>query len=134
MDMLRKLLSFGVATVCLGLVGSGLVFSSNSTGEGIVLNKPGEPGRIQNDVTSATAFFEFDGNIMELTMLYTEPNDPNSISRRRVRLTDGQSHTVVVGGSGDEGVTRFLFRRVGYSVEMRQAQSATLQASLIAWN
>ncbi len=134
MNALRKLLSFGVSVICLGLIGSGMVFSSSNGGEGIILSKPGEPGRLQNEVTSATAFFEFDGNMMELTMLYTDPQDPNSVSRRSVRLTDGQSHTIVVGGDGESGVTRFLFRRVGYSVEMRQAQSATLQASLISWN
>lgn len=120
--------------ICFGLIGSGLVFSTAQQGDGIVLTKAGEPGRLQNDVTSATAFFEFDGNVMDLTMLYTDPGDPNSVSRERVRLNDGESHTIVVSGGGEHGITRYMFRRVGYAVEMRQANTASLNASFPGWN
>ncbi len=134
MTALRSILHLGVAMVCFGLVATGLLLSAGDESEGIVLNKPGEPGRLRNDVTSATAFFEVNGDLLELTMLFTEPNDPDSISRRSIRLTDGQTHTLVIGGSGEHGVSRFFFRRVGYAVEMRQTKTATLHASLSNWN
>ena len=59
--------------------------SLGTNGEGIVLDRPGAPARLSSDDTSATAFFEIDGNMLELTMLFSEPDDPASIFRTRVR-------------------------------------------------
>ena len=104
--------------------------SLGSTGEGVVLDRPGTPARLSSNGTSATAFFEIDGNMLELTMLFSEPEDPGSIFRTRVRLMEGQSHTIVVGEPGDEsGPQRYTFRRNGYTVEMQRAPAATLNAS-----
>lgn len=100
-------------------------------GEGVLLDRPGSPGRLAGDGTSATAFFEFDGDALELTMLFTEPEDPNNVFRTRVRLMDGQSHSIVVGEAEDGvGAHRYTFRRVGYTIEMRLAPAAPLAASL----
>ena len=109
--------------------------SLGTQGEGVILNRPGSPARLSSDSTSATAFFEIDGNMLELTMLFSEPDDPNSIFRTRVRLMDGQSHTIVVGEPGDDaGPQRYTFRRSGYTVEMQRAPVATLNASFTTGN
>lgn len=109
--------------------------SLGSTGEGVILDRPGSPARLASNSTSATAFFEIDGHMLELTMLFSEPDDPGSIFRTRVRLTDGQSHTIVVGEpSDDSGPQRYTFRRNGYTVEMRRAPVATLNASFTTGN
>ena len=105
--------------------------SLGTNGEGIVLDRPGSPARLASDDTSATAFFEIDGNMLELTMLFSEPDDPASIFRTRVRLAEGQTHSIVVGEPGDSsGPQRYTFRRNGYTVEMQRAPSALLYASL----
>lgn len=118
-------------TVCLALVVGGLYFSMGSTGKGIVLERPGTAARLGSDATSATAFFEIQGNMVELTMLFSEPNDPGSVFKTRVRLLDGQSHSVVIGEPDDGGSHRYTFRRVGYTVEMRLAPVKTLNASFV---
>jgi len=100
------------------------------SGEGLILDSPGNPGRLSTSGTSATAFFELNGDTLELTMLFTEPADPDSVFRTRVRLMDGQSHSIVVGETDEgSGAQRYTFRRIGYTVEMRSAPAAPLTAS-----
>ncbi len=121
--------------VCTALVAVGLFMSLGTNGEGIVLDRPGSPARLASDGPSATAFFEIDGNMLELTMLFSEPDDPASIFRTPVRLSDGQSHSIVVGEpSGSAGPQRYTFRRNGYTVEMQRAPTAMLYASLTEEN
>ena len=98
--MLKRILNVGIGLICTALVAVGLFMSLGSTGEGVVLDRPGTPARLSSNGTSATAFFEIDGNMLELTMLFSEPEDPGSIFRTRVRLMEGQSHTIVVGEPG----------------------------------
>lgn len=128
---LRNLVQFGIALVCLVMVGAGLVLSLGPAGEGVVLDRPGSPGRLVNSSTSATAFFELDGDALELTMLFTEPAEPDNVFKTRVRLMDGQSHSIVVGEDDNGwGAHRYTFRRVGYTVEMRLTPAAPLAATL----
>ncbi len=104
MPVIHRLINLGFGMVCTALVAVGLFMSLGTNGEGIVLDRPGSPARLASDGTSATAFFEIDGNMLELTMLFSEPDDPASIFRTRVRLSDGQSHSIVVGEpSGSAG-------------------------------
>jgi hypothetical protein len=133
MKYIRGFFHFCVAMVCVGMVAGGLYMSVEQSKGGVVLDRPGEPGRIDAAATSATAFFEILGDKLELTMLFTEPSDPNSVFKSRVMLTDGQTHSIIIGGESQSGATRFTFRRVGYSIEMRLAQAATLGASLEHW-
>lgn len=129
--MIQRLINVGFGLICTGLVAVGLFMSLGTNGEGIVLDRPGAPARLSSDDTSATAFFEIDGNMLELTMLFSEPDDPASIFRTRVRLADGQTHAIVVGDPGDSaGPQRYTFRRNGYTVEMQRAPTALLYASL----
>lgn len=112
------------------MVGAGLYLSLGPAGEELVLDRPGAPGRLISANTSATAFFELDGDALELTMLFTEPAEPNSVFRTRVRLMDGQSHSIVVGDDDDgDHPQRYTFRRVGYTVQMHLAPAAPLSAS-----
>lgn len=134
MKFVRGFFHMCVTMVCIGMVAGGLYMSLEQAGEGVVLDRPGEPGRIDADRTSATAFFEILGDKLELTMLFTEPHDPNSVFKKRVMLTDGETHSIIIGGETQSGATRFTFRRVGYSIEMRLAQATTLGASLEHWN
>ena len=128
---MRNLVQFGISLICVGLVGAGLFFSMGPSGEGLVLDRPGSPGRLTTTDTSATAFFELSGDTLELTMLFTEPADPDAVFKTRVRLMDGQSHSIVVGEPDEgTGAHRYTFRRVGYTVEMRLAPAAPLTASL----
>ena len=128
--VLKRLLNLGIGIVCTGMVAVGLLMSLGPDGEGVTLDRPGTPARLASESTSATAFFEIDGNMLELTMLFSEPDDPNSIFRTRVRLMDGQSHTIVIGEPGDAaGPQRYTFRRNGYTIEMQRAPVATLNAS-----
>lgn len=129
--MLRKVVQFGVSMACLALVGAGLYLSMGSASEGVVLERPGSPARLASAETSATAFFELDGDALELTMLFTEQVEADDVFKTRVRLMDGQSHSIVVGDSGaGSGLQRYTFRRVGYTVEMRLAPAAPLAATL----
>ncbi|MEM7191084.1 MAG: hypothetical protein AAF439_15845 [Pseudomonadota bacterium] len=128
---MRGLIQFGVTIICLGMVGAGLFLSLGPAGTGVVLDRPGAPGRLMAGNTSATAFFELTGDDLELTMLFTEPADPDNVFRTRVRLKDGQSHSIVVGEEDDgSDAQRYTFRRVGYTIEMRLAPAAPLAASL----
>jgi hypothetical protein len=121
--------------VSLGLVLAGLFLSMGPAGESIVLDRPGAAARLGSPSTSATAFFELDGDMVELTMLFSEPDDPDSVFKTRVRLMDGQSHSVVIGEPDDQdGSHRYTFRRVGYTVEMRLAPVPTLNASFVEFD
>lgn len=132
MPNLRNLAQVGVTAVCLGLVLVGLYFSMEPAGEQVVLEQPGAAARLGTGATSATAFFEIEGDMVELTMLFSEPEDPSSVFRTRVRLMDGQSHSVVIGEpDGPGGSHRYTFRRIGYTVEMRLAPVTTLYATFV---
>ena len=131
MTRVRSFAQIGVTTISLGLVVAGLFFSMGPAGKGVVLEQPGTAARLGSDETSATAFFEIEGDMVELTMLFSEPNEPGSVFKTRVRLMDGQSHSVVVGEPDNGGTHRYTFRRVGYTVEMRLAPIKTLNASFV---
>lgn len=132
---MRKLVQFGVSMVCFALIGAGLYLSVGPASEGVLLERPGSPARLSTDATSATAFFELDGDALELTMLFTEQAESDDVFKTRVRLMDGQSHSIVVGDSdAGAGLHRYTFRRVGYTVEMRLAPAAPLAASLNFYN
>ena len=71
--------------------------------------------------------------MVELTMLFSEPENPNNVFRTRVKLMDGQSHSVVIGEpDGPDGSHRYTFRRIGYTVEMQLVPVNTLNASFIS--
>ena len=130
MPTFRSMLQTGVAALCVVMVAAGLYFTSRPAGEGVVLDRPGMPARLVSDDVTATAFFEMVGDQIELTMLFSEPDDPQGVFRSRVRLMDGQRHTIVLGDGEESDAMRFIFRRVGYTVEMRLDPTATLSASL----
>ena len=133
MPDVRSIAQIGVTMVSLGLIVAGLYLSVGPAGESVLLERPGAAARLGSDSSSATAFFELDGDMVELTMLFSEPDDPDSVFKTRVRLMDGQSHSVVVGEPDDaNGSHRYTFRRVGYTVEMRLAPVQTLNASFVA--
>ena len=131
MSRVRSLAQIGVTAVSLGLVVAGLFFSMGPSGKGVVLERPGTAARLGSEATSATAFFEIDGDMVELTMLFSEPNEPGSVFKPRVRLMDGQTHSVVGGEPDLGGSHRYTFRRVGYTVEMRLSPIKTLNASFV---
>ncbi len=131
----RSIAQVGVTLVSLALVTAGLYLSMGPAGESVLLDRPGAAARLGSSTTSATAFFELDGDMVELTMLFSEPDDPDSVFKTRVRLMDGQSHSVVIGEPDDDGGShRYTFRRVGYTVEMRLAPVRTLNASFVSLN
>ena len=113
----------------------GLFMSLGPAGERILLERPGAAARLGSDSTSATAFFEVVGDTVELTMLFSDAEEPSSVFRTRVRLSDGQSHSVIVGERGDPGGPhRYTFRRIGYTVEMRLVPVQMINASFIVSN
>ena len=130
MPDLRNLVQTGLAALCVLMVVAGLLLTSQSAGEGVVLDRPGMPERLVEDEITATAFFEKAGSELELTMLFSEPDEAGSVFRSRVRLIDGQRHTIVLGREEEDGPTRFVFQRVGSTVEMRVEPTSTLAASL----
>lgn len=130
MPSLRSLLQSGLVGACVVMVAAGLFLTSQSAGHGVVLDRPGMPARLVGEDVTATAFFEMVGDEVELTMLFSEPDDDQGVFRSRVRLMDGQRHTIVLGDDVDVAPTRFVFRRVGYTVEMRLDPTSTLSARL----
>lgn len=132
MPNLRNVLQTAIAALCVVMIAAGLYLTSQPAGEGVVLDRPGTPKRLVSDDVTATAFYEMAGDEIELTMLFSEAGDSQGVFRSRVNLIDGQRHTIVLGGDDDdEGeAKRFVFRRVGYTVEMRLDPTATLSARL----
>ncbi|MFK7942119.1 MAG: hypothetical protein AB8B85_04270 [Paracoccaceae bacterium] len=132
MASLRGIAQLALAFGCVFLVVLGLYYSLGPAGERVLLERPGSAARLGSDSSTATAFFEVDGDMVELTMLFSEAEDPTSVLRTRVRLSDGQSHSVIVGEREDAGGPhRYTFRRIGYTVEMRLAPVQTINASFI---
>lgn len=130
MPSFRNIIQTGLAVICVAMVAAGLFLTSSGAGTGVVLDRPGMPARLVSDDVTATAFFEMIGDDLELTMLFSEPDDAQGVFRSRVRLIDGQRHTIVVGEAQEGGLKRFVFRRVGYTVEMRLDATSTLAATL----
>lgn len=129
---LRGIAQLALALVCVVMVILGLYLSLGPAGERVLLERPGSAARLGSDSSSATAFFEVQGDMVELTMLFSEADEPTSVFRTRVRLSEGQSHSVVVGEHEDPGGPhRYTFRRIGYTVEMRLAPVQTINASFI---
>lgn len=128
---MRRFVQLSVMVMCLAMVGAGLFLSIGSIGEELLLDRPGAPGRLESSNSSATAFFELDGDALELTMLFTEPKNDDSVFKARVRLAEGQSHSIVVGADEEAGTgaERYTFRRIGYTVEMNRAPATALAAA-----
>ena len=129
MPDLRNVVQTGLALLCVLMVAGGLLLTSQPAGDGVVLDRPGMPARLVSDEITATAFFEMAGDKLELTMLFSEEEE-GGVFRSRVRLVDGQRHTIVLGHGDEDGAKRFVFRRVGYTIEMRLDHTPTLTASL----
>lgn len=130
MPSIRSLFQTALVAACVMMVAAGLLMTWQPAGGGVVLDRPGMPARLVSDDVSATAFFEMVGDELELTMLFSEQDDAGGVFRSRVRLINGQRHTIVLADREDGEVKRFLFRRVGYTVEMRLDRSTTLSATL----
>lgn len=127
---MRGLIQFCMATVCIGLIGGGLFMSLAPGDEGVVLDRPGTPGRLVASASVATAFFELEGEEMELTMLISEEDDPESVFRTRVVLMNGQSHSIVVTDAEDgSDAQRFTFLRTGDTVTMSLEAATAMTAS-----
>lgn len=132
MASLRNIVQLSLAIVCILMVIMGLYLSLGPAGERVLLERPGSAARLGSEASSATAFFEVDGDMVELTMLFSDIDEPTSVLRSRVRLSEGQSHSVIVGEHEDPGGPhRYTFRRIGYTVEMRLAPVQTINASFI---
>lgn len=100
------------------------------SGSGVMLTAPGKPGKISGGNSSATAFFEIKGKELELTMLFTEDDDGDSVFRTRIRLSDGQSHSVVVGEpEGKDKTRKYTFVRVGQTIRMKVGAAESMNAS-----
>ena len=127
---MRSIIQFCMSAVCIGLVGAGLYMSLDSTGHGVVLDKPGSPGRLVADSSTATAFFELEGDDLVLTMLFSDEDEPDSVFRTRVTLAKGQSHSIVVADSEEEAAPqRFVFHRSGDTVKMSLDAATAMTAS-----
>ena len=127
---LRSFVSFGLTVICLMMVGTGLFMTLEPKSEGVMLTAPGKPGKISGGTSSATAFFEAKGRDLELTMLFTEDDDEDSVFRTRIRLSDGQSHSVVVGEPDDDGgAKKYTFVRVGHTIRMKVQEAESMNAS-----
>lgn len=130
MPNLGSMLQAGVASLCIAMVATVMYLTSEPAGQGVLLDRPGAPARLVSGGMTATAFFDMVGDEIELTMLFSEPAEDQSVFRSRVRLLDRQRHTIVLGERAEGGAKRFVFRRVGYTVEMRLDPTATLGARM----
>ena len=131
---MRGFAQFTMASLCIGLVGAGLFMSLDSVEHGVVLEAPGTPGRLITDTATATAFFEMNGSEMELTMLFSDQDDPSSVFRTRVVLAEGQSHSILVADAdADDGAEgkRFVFIRKDDTVSMSLMPASTRTATYI---
>ena len=130
---MRSIIQFAMATLCVGLVGAGLFLSLDNINRNVVLDAPGTPGRLVANSSSATAFFEMKGERLELTMLFSDEDDPDSVFRTRVFLAEGQSHSIVVGEEedGSDG-QRFFFHRTGDKVTMSLAPASARTATFVS--
>ena len=132
---MRHVIQFFTAAICIGLVGAGLFMSLGNVSQGVVLDRPGAPGRLVADSSVATAFFEMNGEELELTMLFSDQDEPDSVFRTRVTLSNGQSHAIVVDDSEDGSeAQRFIFHRDGDKVTMSLAPVTTTTASYTPGN
>lgn len=129
---MRSIIQFCMAAMCIALVGGGLYMSMDSMDDGVVLDSAGTPGRLISGASTATAFFELDGDRLELTMLFSNEDDPANVFRTRVVLANGQSHSIVVAGDDDDNPQRFVFQRDGETVTMSLAPAASAKTTFVA--
>lgn len=130
MGSLRNIIQTALAVTCALMVSVGLFLTAAPSGDGVVLERPGLPARLVGNDVTATAFFEVAGDKLELTMLFSEPDAAHGAFRSRVRLVDGQRHTIVLRDGDESARARFVFRRVGHTVEMRLDPASTFGSPL----
>lgn len=127
---MRAFIQFCTAAICIGLVGGGLFMSLHVPEEGVVIDAPSTPGRLISGGSEAIAFYEMNDASMELTVLFSEKDDPESVFRTRVSLTPGQSHSIVVSEADDgSGAQRFTFHRDGDIIRMSRKDLPARTAS-----
>lgn len=127
---MRGFIQFCTAAICMGLVGGGLFMSLHVPEEGVTISTPDTPGRLSAGGSEAIAFYEMSDSSMELTVLFSEQDDPESVFRTRVSLMPGQSHSIVVSEADDgSGAQRFTFKRDGDAVRMSRMDLPARAAS-----
>ena len=78
--------------------------------------------------TQAIAFYTTDRKGMQVMMVFTDAE--GDVLRTRVRLDDGQEHSIILDGEDVDEASRFSFRRAGDTVEMTGA--AVTEATTLA--
>lgn len=81
------------------------------------LDQPSQTVTLEQDGVSVIAFFRLNDEVLDLTILITDP-DGEAI-RTRVGLRDRQHHTLLLPSTDDAvGATRIEFLRTGGQIEM----------------
>lgn len=75
----------------------------------------GTTAQMEIGATQAIAFYNTDRKGMQVTMIFTDAE--GEMLRTRVRLDDGQAHTIVLHDENDQAL-RYTFTRQGATVEM----------------
>ena len=70
--------------------------------------------RVQTDAAELIAFYTMDDRQMDLTVLLSDAD--GDVLRSRIGLTDGQTHSILLGGDDELATTRYSFQRVGRMV------------------
>ena len=82
--------------------------------------------------TQAIAFYTTDRKGMQVTMVFTDSE--GELLRTRIRLSDGQTHAIVLDVDDDTTAsTRFSFRRAGDILEM-SGDTVVENTTLAVWN
>lgn len=105
-----------VARIFLALVVS--IFASSAFADmRAVLENEQSTARIQGDAADLIAYYTRRGEVMDLTMLFSD--DDGEVLRSRIVLSDGQTHTILLGTDETLRATRYTFQRVGKMVGIK---------------
>ncbi len=129
---MRSVIRYLVSIAAVAFIGIGMYFSWSYAPQQIELRHPGAPAKIIANRATATAFFEKHVDGFELVILFSETDDDRNVFKTRVRMVDGQTHSIVVGqgegGDSDPG-ERFTFVRNGDVIKMTQGDPRVLGAT-----
>lgn len=133
---MRSVIGVMLSILSTGLILVGLWLSLPAVHESKLIDRPGIPVRLSGEIAQAVAYFEPVADELELVMIVSEAAaDGGPLFKTRVRLSEGQSHTLAVGGETAQQVPeQFTFVRIGQTVRMSVVPAVRVVSAVVAEN
>ena len=128
---MRSIMGALLSVLSTGMIVVGLYLSLPDAPGYQVLEQPNHPARISGKLAQTVAYFQYAPDGLELVMIVSQVDEGETpMFKTRVRLADGQTHTLAIGGEMAGAIPeQFSFLRVGNTIRMSVTDPAQVMSA-----